>query len=488
MNPVSEPESPEMRLLLICQAEGLRNRYAGLIGYEESDDNSGLTAVGWEQTNLLAAWLKTHERIDVLLAGPQLRSRLTAQRVGQMLGLSVKVRTELPKYAQDSMRTAGMSAAMTRLPGEIANTTAEESVEYRNFVAGVSAVIDQMVADLWGKTVAIVLNGAALATVSREFFGAQRLPIEVSHTGITEFVRRHGQWRCAYINRREHLPVPPLALIASPASDSAVAPPGIDPEEASRIVEAYNRIGTRPQNEQTETDRIQRMRDLLRFARIPADARVLDVGTGGGQLALLLAEDGVRDIVGVDLSPVILEVAEYRRLTRSQGALNNVTFRQAAAQTLPFGDEWFDVAICRLVLDHTQKPDAILQEMARVLKIGGVLILADLAGADDPVRRATQNAIEERRNSAYVATRTVEKYRLLLNNAGFTIESEKTAVYDREVEEWLADMDADPSSRAVVRDMMEAGIETDASGLHARRQGARLVFDQRFYYARAVKR
>jgi ubiquinone/menaquinone biosynthesis C-methylase UbiE/broad specificity phosphatase PhoE len=478
-----------MRLLLICQAEGLRNRYESLVGFEESDDNSGLTAVGWEQTNLLAAWLKSHERIDTLISGPQLRSRLTAQRVGQMLGLPVKVRSELPKYAPDALRTPGGVGDMPRMLGEQSGALPRNvAPDYEAFCTGVVAVVDQVLSEHWGKAVAMVLNGAALAVIARAFFGSQQLPMEVSHTGITEFVRRHGQWRCVYVNRREHLPSPVIAPGVAPASDTETGSTGIDLEEAARIVEVYNRLGARATNEQAELDRVQRMRDLVKFAHFPSESRLLDVGAGGGQLALLLAEDGAREVVGIDLSPVILEVAEYRRLTRKSTSASRVSFRQAAAQTLPFGDESFDGAVCRLVIDHTQRPDSILQEVARVLKVGGLFVLADLVGADDPVRRATQNAIEERRNPAYLATRTSDKYRAMLAAAGFTIESEKVAVFDRELEEWLTDMDADPANRAAVRDMMEAGIETDASGLHVRKQGTKLVFEQRMYYARAVRK
>ena len=86
-----------------------------------------------------------------------------------------------------------------------------------------------------------------------------------------------------------------------------------------------------------------------------------------------------------------------------------------------------------------------------------------------------------------MATRTAEQYRKLLAGAGLEIENEKIAVFDRELEEWLTDMDAETPSRTIVRDMMEAGIETDASGLHVRRQGMKLVFEQRMFYARAVK-
>ena len=71
-----------VRLLLLCHAEGMQDRYANLPAM-----NTGLTAAGWEQAEKLAAWLRTHETIDALYCGPLLQSRLTAQRIGQALGL-----------------------------------------------------------------------------------------------------------------------------------------------------------------------------------------------------------------------------------------------------------------------------------------------------------------------------------------------------------------------------------------------------------------
>ena len=56
-----------MRLLLICHAEGMQNRYSALAQRVEPTADSGLTAYGWEQTSQLAQWLATHETIDVLV-------------------------------------------------------------------------------------------------------------------------------------------------------------------------------------------------------------------------------------------------------------------------------------------------------------------------------------------------------------------------------------------------------------------------------------
>jgi ubiquinone/menaquinone biosynthesis C-methylase UbiE/broad specificity phosphatase PhoE len=491
-SPRSAPEPgdvAEVRLLLICQSEGLRNRYSDLAGLEETDDNSGLTAVGWDQTNLLAGWLKAHERIDALISGPQLRSRLTAQRLGQVLGLPVKVRADLPRFATDHGRSPGTNTEMPRLLSLLAHqleNAPPEGPEYAAFRAAVVEVIDQVLTEHWGKTIAVVTSGAVVAATVREFFGAQFLPIAVNHSGITEFSRRNGLWRLMYLNRREHLPLPPLA----PGSQTAgAASPAVDQEELARIVEVYNRVGARSVNDQLEAERRQRMRDLLRFARLAPDLRILDAGTGGGQFALLLAEETqAREVLGIDVSPAQLEAAEYLRLSRARPYAGRISFRLAPAQALPFSDEWFDAAVCRFVLHHTHKPERILQELARVLKPGGALILADLLGADDAVRRATQNAIEARRNPAHAAARTAEQYRKLVAGAGLAVEADKAVAFDRELDEWLDDLQTEPGNRALVREMIEAGLETDASGLHARRQAGRIVFDQRVYYLRAVKK
>jgi hypothetical protein len=68
------------------------------------------------------------------------------------------------------------------------------------------------------------------------------------------------------------------------------------------------------------------------------------------------------------------------------------------------------------------------------------------------------------------------------------VEADKAVAFDRELDEWLDDLQTEPANRALVREMIEAGLETDASGLHARRQAGRILFDQRVYYLRAVKK
>uniref|UniRef100_A0A540VGR3 Methyltransferase domain-containing protein n=2 Tax=Litorilinea aerophila TaxID=1204385 RepID=A0A540VGR3_9CHLR len=481
IQPQAQGHAPqtEMRLLLICHAEGMHDRYANFAGEE-----SGLTARGWEQADILAGWLQNYCTIDTLVSDSLLHSRLTAQRIGQALGLPVAVNRELPLCPRGEWQALDARLVGARSLQALAQLQ-EEALPppYADFCRQLVASVDRLVAEHWGSTLALVTSGDNIATLLRYFFGAHRLDIQIDHTSLSEVNYQGRRWRLAYTNRLEHLPRPvPRVQQVNGESKSDGEPM----EDLSLVVQVYNRLA-QADLQRKRTDDETRLRHLLQFAKIPPDARVLDIGTGLGVLPLMLAEAGARSVVGIDICPTMLEQAEYLRLSRLSPAAQRVSFRLAPAQALPFADESFDVVFCRLVLHHARKPERIIQEAARVLRPGGMLILAELLSADNPVKRATQNAIEERRNPAHVAARTADQYNKLVVDQGLTIEAREVVSFERELEEWIAGMQTDPADVAVVREMIEAGLETDAAGINARRQGNTLVFEQRMYYVKAVK-
>ena len=90
--------------------------------------------------------------------------------------------------------------------------------------------------------------------------------------------------------------------------------------------------------------------------------RVLDVGTGEGQVARLLAERGAQ-VVGLD--PTEAQIVEAAR--RGGGP----EYLQAGAAGLPFADAVFDAAVACLVFEHIDDVDEAIREVARVLRPGG---------------------------------------------------------------------------------------------------------------------
>jgi ubiquinone/menaquinone biosynthesis C-methylase UbiE len=100
--------------------------------------------------------------------------------------------------------------------------------------------------------------------------------------------------------------------------------------------------------------------------------QVLDIGTGTGFIALLMATMGHR-VIGLDLSPGMIEVAR----TKAEGAGLSVDFRVGEAESLPFADGSYDVVICRHVLWTLTEPVRAVREWARVTRPGGRVIAID---------------------------------------------------------------------------------------------------------------
>jgi SAM-dependent methyltransferase len=90
--------------------------------------------------------------------------------------------------------------------------------------------------------------------------------------------------------------------------------------------------------------------------------RVLDIGSGEGQVARLAVTGGAR-VVGVDPTPA--QVVEARR--RGGGP----DYGRAGAEALPFADSSFDAAVACLVFEHIEAMDAAIAEVGRVLVPGG---------------------------------------------------------------------------------------------------------------------
>lgn len=472
------------RILLICHAEGMHNRYQNLLRTVHGDD-SGLTALGWQQADKLASWLKHHERVEVLVSGAQLHSRLTAQRIGQSLNLPVSVAEELPGRLGEENALAEVMAAPDELDPEIHTSTHNAVVKpYVEFHHALISTLVKVLQEYRGKTIALISSNSAIATILRHFFGAHQLRVKIAHTGLSEIRYQDGRWYLNYVNRTEHLPQKPILTSAERNEIREFH----EDEDVGLIAQTYNHVAQQMEewySGETMAATTQRIEHFLQFAALDSDLSILDLGSGLGILTLILAAQGAKEAIGIDVSLAMLEKAEFIRLTNAEQFARHVNFRLAPAQSMPFRNERFDAVISRLVISHAQTPERIMDEVSRVLKPKGVFVLADLVSANDPVKRATQNAIESRRNPCHTAARTKEQYRRIVSEAGFEVLKEADASFERELEEWLAEIQTDPHDRVAVREMIEASLETDAAGMNVRRQNQSLVFDQHIYYLKA---
>ena len=128
--------------------------------------------------------------------------------------------------------------------------------------------------------------------------------------------------------------------------------------------------------------------DARDWACSQASGDVLEVAVGTG-LNLDKYPTDVR-LTGIDLSEQMLAIARDR--ARELGC--TVELRQGDAHALPFDDASFDTVVCTFGLCAIPDIDAALDEMTRVVRPGGKLILVDHVASSSRMARGVQRALE----------------------------------------------------------------------------------------------
>lgn len=105
---------------------------------------------------------------------------------------------------------------------------------------------------------------------------------------------------------------------------------------------------------------------------LASGAKLLDVGCGAGQLALIAARAGAR-VTGCDIATNWVEAAQAR--ARAEGL--EVTFEEGDAEDLPYRDGEFDVVASIYGAMFAPRPDRVAAELTRVCRPGGIIAMAN---------------------------------------------------------------------------------------------------------------
>ncbi len=172
----------------------------------------------------------------------------------------------------------------------------------------------------------------------------------------------------------------------------------------------------------------------LAFAAVAevAPTRVLEVGGGPGELAARLRDELACDVVMVDISPRMVELAGARGVDAQVGDARN----------LPFEDGTFDCVVAAWMLFHLADIDAGVTELARVLRPGGRLVAVTNAEHHMAELRAVAGAARwahtfSRENGAEIIGRHFERVERRDANGWVTIDDHEL------VRGFVASLDAD---------------------------------------------
>lgn len=181
-------------------------------------------------------------------------------------------------------------------------------------------------------------------------------------------------------------------------------------------------------------------------------ATVLDLGCGSGHVGLRLAAQ-VGQVVACDLSGQMLAsvVAEAARR-----GLINLTTRQEAAETLSFESATFDAVVTRYSAHHWQDQAAGIRQIQRVLKPGGLAIVADTIAPESALHDTWLQSIELLRDPAHVRNARLSEWASLLGQAGLLIERIVTDRLRLDFEPWIARTQTPALPVAAMRALQQA--------------------------------
>lgn len=118
-------------------------------------------------------------------------------------------------------------------------------------------------------------------------------------------------------------------------------------------------------------------RAAVRAAGVRSGDTVLDVACGTGDLTQAFARTDAADVIGIDFTPEMLEIARRKKDALPDAQRARVTYLQGDAQDLPLEDASVDVVSIAFGIRNVAEPRRAIEEFRRVLRPGGRLVILE---------------------------------------------------------------------------------------------------------------
>lgn len=209
---------------------------------------------------------------------------------------------------------------------------------------------------------------------------------------------------------------------------------------------------------------------LVELSGVTRDDRVLDVACGPGLVACEFAKIAYH-VTGLDLTEAMLEQARKRQ---HDLRLTNLSWDLGTVSPLPYGSNTFSVVLTRYSFHHLLDPKAVLEDMIRVCRPNGVVLIADVALPADKVE--AYNHVERLRDPSHVQALSEEAFDTLLMKSGLRHLRRGTYRVDMELEQQLAASCPNPGDADRIREIFRKDLGVDALGVGAHLMGTAIHF------------
>ncbi len=216
----------------------------------------------------------------------------------------------------------------------------------------------------------------------------------------------------------------------------------------------------------------EHLKEISTLSGLRKEDNVLDVATGAGFLAFEYSKIAKR-VVATDITPEMLEKAKNLKNDRK---FKNVSFITADVEDLPFENKIFDLVSCRFSFHHFPDPRKALEEMKRVCKKDGKIVLIDGISSEDDAKSDYLNKMERIRDKSHVCLYKLSELQNLFDEVDLEVIIEKHWDLDQYFDEWIERADPDYKDAKKIEEMMKSCLKEDHTGLNVRLEDGRIKF------------
>lgn len=177
----------------------------------------------------------------------------------------------------------------------------------------------------------------------------------------------------------------------------------------------------------------------------------VDLGCGAGHLSFSLA-DIIKHITAMDAS---IEMVDIVTKEAKQRNIDNIDTIHASVETLPFADHSVDFVCSRYSAHHWTEMVKAMQEIKRIIKPGGLIMIIDIEGLTDPVIDTHFQTIEMLRDRSHVRNFSDKEWREYFASIGFEVTKHQTFNTRLEFQSWVERMQTPTNKVEVIKQMQQ---------------------------------
>jgi ubiquinone/menaquinone biosynthesis C-methylase UbiE len=209
---------------------------------------------------------------------------------------------------------------------------------------------------------------------------------------------------------------------------------------------------------------------IIQMSGVSTHHKVLDIACGTGIVTCEFAKRA-KDVIGLDITKKMIEEAIK---TQNENNLKNINFDLGDVEDLPYKDNTFDIVFTRYSFHHFLDTTKVFEEILRVCKPDGKIIVVDVA-LEDKYSQA-YNSMEKLRDPSHTKALTFQKFNMLFSNKNLSKHKQSSYKVDMELEEQLAASFPNDGDKNRLREIFKKDIKTNSLGVGSYLQDNKIYF------------